>query len=84
MNIEEITKHWDGVSNGYRKLKFEEAKEHMQFLLDEVRRLQNIEKANRYLSEQIKSERLAFKNRSMSFLSDVQKLIDKYDPREAS
>ena len=79
MNINEIEKHWDGVSEGHRKLRFEDAKEQMLFLLNECRRLHGVEADNKTLKSELKNKELALKNRLMSFTYDIQKLIEKHE-----
>jgi len=79
MDTETIKKHWDDVEGGYKRLSFSEAKAHMDHLLAEIDRLNNIEAQKDQAERKLEDARLRFKNNQREMLAEIYKSLRKFD-----
>ena len=75
-----ISDRWEGVSKGYKRIKFEEAHADMMALLVEIRQLQS---ANRLLAYKLHNAELMAKNMGHEMLREVEAVVMKYSQRQA-
>lgn len=70
--LTDIAKRWDGVTKGYKKLSFEEAKADMDALLAEVREMDNLRRRIAELELHVKKRN----NDMQSFAAEVARLAN--------